>query len=50
MTDWLSCTDCGTIYEYDCVRKVSDCPYCATHQADFVVSTAVASDLEPVCW
>ena len=28
MNDWVECETCKTIYEYDPVRKIAQCPYC----------------------
>jgi hypothetical protein len=28
MSDWVACEQCKTIYEYDPVRGIAQCPYC----------------------
>jgi hypothetical protein len=28
MNDWIACEQCSTIYEYDPVRRIAQCPYC----------------------
>ena len=28
MNDWVACETCKTIYEYDPVRRIAQCPYC----------------------
>ena len=28
MNDWVACETCKTIFEYDPVRRIAQCPYC----------------------